>query len=155
MDASDLNLRVQIQHVWIRRHRLCSLNQKKSSIHLSVKRRGGNFIVRKSFSELEMNPLVHIEGPVTGNIIQDILKNLFISWDKRTHGRVFTLQQDNSPRDTSKVLKDFIAGNKLRALAWPSESLPQSYKAHVAGSEKLPRRKIGQKQAGNAGTPSA
>ena len=38
------------------------------------------------------------------------------------YGRNWRLQQDNDPKHTSRVAKDFIVENEIRTIDWPSNS---------------------------------
>jgi len=59
-----------------------------------------------------------MDGPYYVNILQTqllpVVKNLC--------GRGWRLQQDNDPKHTSRVAKEFFAQNKIQVVEWPSNS---------------------------------
>ena len=59
-----------------------------------------------------------MDGPFYVNILQSQL----LPAAQNMHGRNWRLQQDNDPKHTSRVAKDFIVENKIRFIDWPSNS---------------------------------
>ena len=59
-----------------------------------------------------------MDGPYYTNILQPQL----LPAVKKLHGRNWRLQQDNDPKHTSRVAKDFIAKNRINLIEWPSNS---------------------------------
>jgi len=64
-----------------------------------------------------------IDGIMTKTVYLDILRrNLQESVRKLELGRRFVFQEDNDPKHTALVIKDFIKENKIKRLDWPSQS---------------------------------
>ena len=59
-----------------------------------------------------------MDGPYYTNILQTQL----LPSARKLHGRNWRLQQDNDPKHTSRVAKDFIAKNRINVIDWPSNS---------------------------------
>jgi transposase len=59
-----------------------------------------------------------MNGPYYVNILQTQL----LPSAQSLYGRNWRLQQDNDPKHTSRVAKDFIAENKINTIDWPSNS---------------------------------
>jgi transposase len=59
-----------------------------------------------------------MDGPFYVNILQTQL----LPAAQSMYGKNWRLQQDNDPKHTSRVAKDFIATNGIRAIDWPSNS---------------------------------
>ena len=57
-------------------------------------------------------------GPYYTNILQTQL----LPAAKNLHGRNWRLQQDNDPKHTSRVAKDFFVKNRINVIEWPSNS---------------------------------
>ncbi|KAG2465191.1 TC1A transposase, partial [Polypterus senegalus] len=67
--------------------------------------------------------LVRIKGKVTAATYRDILdENLLQSALDLTLGRRFIFQQDNDPKHTAKVSKEWLQDNSVNVLEWPSQS---------------------------------
>ncbi len=55
--------------------------------------------------------------------VQDILdENLLQSAQDLRLGRRFTFQQDNDPKHTAKITKEWLHNNSVTVLEWPSQS---------------------------------
>ena len=59
-----------------------------------------------------------MDGPFYVNI----LRTQLLPAAQRMYGRNWRLQQDNDPKHTSRVAKEFIAENGIRVIDWPSNS---------------------------------
>ncbi|KAI4885106.1 hypothetical protein NFI96_011813 [Prochilodus magdalenae] len=67
--------------------------------------------------------LVAIEGKMNAAKYRDILEeNLFQSALDLRLGRRFTFQQDNGPKHTAKITKEWLRNNSVNILDWPSQS---------------------------------
>ena len=67
--------------------------------------------------------LVAIEGKMNAAKYRDILEeNLFQSALDLRLGRRFTFQQDNDPKHTAKITKEWLRNNSVTILDWPSQS---------------------------------
>ncbi len=67
--------------------------------------------------------LVAIEGKMNAAKYRDILdENLLQSAQDLRLGRRFTFQQDNDPKHTAKITKEWLHNNSGTVLEWPSQS---------------------------------
>ncbi|KAG2463444.1 TC1A transposase, partial [Polypterus senegalus] len=67
--------------------------------------------------------LVRIKGKMTAAMYRDILdENLLQSALDLRLGRRFIFQQDNDPKHTAKISKEWLQDNSVNVLEWPSQS---------------------------------
>ena len=89
----------------------------------TVKHGGGSIMLWGCFSAAGTGPLVAIEGKMNAAKYRDILEeNLFQSALDLRLGRRFTFQQDNDPKHTAKITKEWLRNNSVTILDWPSQS---------------------------------
>ncbi len=75
------------------------------------------------FSAAGTGRLVAIEGKMNAAKYRDILdENLLQSTQDLRLGRRFTFQQDNDPKHTAKITKEWLHNNSVTVLEWPSQS---------------------------------
>ncbi len=75
------------------------------------------------FSAAGTGRLVAIEGKMNAAKYRDILdENLLQSAQDLRLGRRFTFQQDNDPKHTAKITKEWLHNNSVTVLEWPSQS---------------------------------
>ncbi len=75
------------------------------------------------FSAAGAGRLVAIEGKMNAAKYRDILDEILLqsAQDLRL-GRRFTFQQDNDPKHTAKITKEWLHNNSVTVLEWPSQS---------------------------------
>uniref|UniRef100_A0A7N9AQB8 Transposase n=1 Tax=Mastacembelus armatus TaxID=205130 RepID=A0A7N9AQB8_9TELE len=89
----------------------------------TVKHGGGSIMLWGCFSAAGTGRLVAIEGKMNVAKYRDILEeNLFQSAQDLRLGRRFTFQQDNDPKHTAKITKEWLRNNSVTVLDWPSQS---------------------------------
>lgn len=89
----------------------------------TVKFGGGNIMVWGSFSSNGTGNIHVIEGIMTGHKYREILQeHLFASVHKLGLGEEWIFQQDNDPKHTAKISKEWFSQNNVRVLQWPSQS---------------------------------
>ncbi len=121
--------------VWWDQDRTFGLNSKRyvwrkpgTAHHLSntvptVKHGGGSIMLWGCFSAAGTGRLVAIEGKMNAAKYRDILdENLLQSAQDLRLGRRFTFQQDNDPKHTAKITKEWLHNNSVTVLEWPSQS---------------------------------
>ncbi len=89
----------------------------------TVKHGGGSIMLWGCFSAAGTGRLVAIEGKMKAAKHRDILdENLLQSAQDLRLGRRFTFQQDNDPKHTAKIMKEWLHNNSVTVLEWPSQS---------------------------------
>ncbi|CAM4505953.1 unnamed protein product [Leuciscus chuanchicus] len=89
----------------------------------TVKHGGGSIMLWGCFSAAGTGRLVAIEGKMNAAKYRDILdENLLQSALDLRLGRRFTFQQDNDPKHTAKITKEWLHNNSVTVLEWPSQS---------------------------------
>ncbi|KAG2465704.1 TCB1 transposase, partial [Polypterus senegalus] len=107
----------------------CHVWRKPSTAHYqantisTVKHGGGSIILWGCFSVAGTGRLVRIKGTMTAAMYRDILdENLLQSALDLRLGRRFIFQQDNNPKHTAKISKEWLQDNSVNVLEWPSQS---------------------------------
>ncbi|KAG2463651.1 TCB1 transposase, partial [Polypterus senegalus] len=89
----------------------------------TVKHGGGSIMLCGCFSAAGTGRLVRIKGKMTAAMYRDILdENLLQSALDLRLGRWFIFQQDNDPKHTAKISKEWLQDNSVNVLEWPSQS---------------------------------
>ncbi|KAJ4938702.1 hypothetical protein JOQ06_003311 [Pogonophryne albipinna] len=90
----------------------------------TVKHGGGcSFMLWGCFSAAGTGRLVRIKGKINAAMYREILdENLLQSALALRLGRRFTLQQDNDPKHTAKITKEWLQDKSVNVLEWPSQS---------------------------------
>ncbi len=89
----------------------------------TVKHGGGSIMLWGCFSAAGTGRLVAIEGKMNAAKYRDILdENLLQSAQDLRLGWSFTFQQDNDPKNTAKITKEWLHNNSVTVLEWPSQS---------------------------------
>ncbi|KAK3550789.1 hypothetical protein QTP70_005471 [Hemibagrus guttatus] len=83
----------------------------------TVKHGGGSIMLRGCFSAAGTGRLVRMEGKMNAAMYRDILdENLLQSALDLRLGRRFILQQDNDPKHTAKITKEWLRDNSVNVL---------------------------------------
>jgi DDE superfamily endonuclease/Transposase len=89
----------------------------------TIKHGGGCLLLWGCISYNGTGRLILIEETLTGGKYVEILqKNLFDSAREMGLNSDFVFQQDNDPKHTSKIAKDFFQSNGIQVMEWPSQS---------------------------------
>ena len=80
-------------------------------------------MVSGCFSCKDPGELKIIDGTMNGRMYGGILeKNLFKSAVSLGHGRDFVFQDDNDPKHTANLTKEWLQDREIDVLSWPSQS---------------------------------
>lgn len=88
----------------------------------TVKFGGGSILVWGAFSWFGIGPLHLIEGNMDRFQYRDILQNVMLPYARGQMPGGWIFQQDNDPKHTSKLTKDWFQGNRVKVLEWPAQS---------------------------------
>ena len=92
----------------------------------TIKHGGGSVMVWGCFSSAGVDDLVKIEGIMKKEQCKTILENNAIPSGLRTIGHGFAFMQDNDPKHTSKLCKNYIKEQEnngvLKNMTWPAQS---------------------------------
>ena len=120
-DETKINLFGSDGHRKVFRKTNEALNPK--NILPTVKHGGGSVMVWGCFPANGVGNLEFIDGIMTGAVYVDILqRNLKDSARKIGLNRNFTFQEDNDPKHTSKVGKQYFEQHKIKLLEWVPQS---------------------------------
>lgn len=88
----------------------------------TVKHGGGNIMVWGCFSGQGIGPIHKIDGTMDRFMYRDILKDVMLPYAEEEMPLKWTFQQDNDPKYTSKVVKEWFQNNSIEVLRWPAQS---------------------------------
>ena len=89
----------------------------------TVKHGGGNIIFWGCFADSGVGPLVKINGIMKKEQYKKILEdNLKDTAANLQLGHQWTFMQDNDPKHTSKLVKNWLESNRINVLEWPAQS---------------------------------
>ncbi|KAG2458309.1 TC1A transposase, partial [Polypterus senegalus] len=106
-------------HVW----RKPSTTHHQANTIPTVKHGGGSIMLWGCFSAAGTGRLVRIKGKMSATMYRDILdENVLQSALDLRLGRRFIFQQDNDPKHTAKISKEWLQDNSVNVLERPSQS---------------------------------
>lgn len=88
----------------------------------TVKHGGGSVMVWGCFSRDKIGPIHRVEGIMDQHIYKANVKDQMLPHAKDKMQRGWIYQQDNDPKHTSHLVKDFFRSKKIRVLEWPYQS---------------------------------
>lgn len=88
----------------------------------TVKHGGGSAMVWGCFHYGGVGPLVPINGIMDRFVYRDILQDNMLPYSRRNLRRGWIFQQDNDPKHTSRLVKEWFHDRKVKVLTWPSQS---------------------------------
>lgn len=88
----------------------------------TVKHGGLSIMVWACFSYTGVGPIHMINGIMDKTVYVDILKYTMLPYASWEMPVKWTFQQDNDPKHTSKLAKDWFASEKIEVMPWPAQS---------------------------------
>lgn len=119
-DESKFNLKGSDGVRLVRRPKGERLNPRYSKG--TVKHGGGNVMVWGCFSGHGIGPIHKINGIMDRFVYKDILKDVMLTHAEENMPLKWTFQQDNDPKHTSKVVKEWFDVEKIEVMKWPAQS---------------------------------
>lgn len=95
---------------------------KPQNVLSTVKHGGGSVMVWGCFSAAGCGPLHQINGIMDRFQYRDIMESVMLPYAEEEMPLRWVFQQDNDPKHSSKLLKQWFATNNIRVLEWPSQS---------------------------------
>lgn len=81
-----------------------------------------NFFISGCFSRDQVGPLVKVDGIMTAQDYRNILDLNMIPHAQGKMPADWIFQDDNDPKHSSRLVKDWIAANNVDRMEWPSQS---------------------------------
>lgn len=88
----------------------------------TVKHGGGNIMVWGCFSQNGVGPIHWIKETMTKEVYRDILENTMLPFAEENMPLLWIFQQDNDPKHSSKLVKEWFSTKKVKVMEWPSQS---------------------------------
>lgn len=123
-DESKFEIFGSRRHVFVRRS--AGERATEQCIVPTVKHGGGSVMIWGCFGGTVVGDIVKIEGILKKEQYRNILENNAIPSGLRLLGQTFVFQQDNDPKHTSKLCKDYLrhleAEGSIKVMEWPPQS---------------------------------
>lgn len=88
----------------------------------TVKHGGGNIMVWGAFSWHGVGPIHRIVGRMDQHVYKGIIENVMIPYCSSSMPATYTFQQDNDPKHTSRLVKNYLLESNVAVLDWPAQS---------------------------------
>lgn len=88
----------------------------------TIKHGGLKIMIWGSFSYIGVGPIYCIKGIMDRFLYIKILQDTMLPYAKEEMPLKWTFQQDNDPKHTSKVAKEWFKDNKINVMEWPAQS---------------------------------
>lgn len=95
---------------------------KPANVLPTVKHGGASVMVWGCFSGAGCGPIHQITGIMDRFQYRDILESVMLPYAEEEMPLRWVFQQDNDPKHSSKLLKEWFATKNIRVLEWPSQS---------------------------------
>ena len=92
----------------------------------TIKHGGGNIMVWGCFGGGQVESIAKIDGKMTKQVYLKILKEHVLVCGTKLIGERFVFQQDNDPKHTAKVVKQYLNEKQeeglMKVMTWPPQS---------------------------------
>lgn len=88
----------------------------------TIKHGGGSIMVWACFSWNGTGPIYWIKETLNQNIYINLLEQVMLPYAEENMPLLWTYQQDNDPKHTSKAVKAWFERNNINVLKWPAQS---------------------------------
>jgi hypothetical protein len=88
----------------------------------TVKHGGGSIMVWGAFSGNGMGPIHRINGIMDRFVYKEILSSQMLPYARQKMPKKWIFQQDNDPKHTSRVVKEWFQLRKVKVMDWPAQS---------------------------------
>lgn len=87
----------------------------------TVKHGGGSVMDCGTFSGSGVGPLIRVDEIMGITIYVGILEDVMLPFARRTLGRLFIFQQDNNPKQASRLVRHWFQHKRITKMKWPSQ----------------------------------
>lgn len=119
-DESKINLHGPDGKSYVRRPKNTALSPKYTM--KTVKHGGGNIMIWGCFSWYGVGPIFWIKEKLNQFGYIDILENSMLPYAEENMPLIWTYQQDNDPKHTSKRAKKWFSDKQVDLMSWPAQS---------------------------------
>lgn len=88
----------------------------------TVKYGGGSVTVWGCFSWYGIGPIHRINGIMNAEMYKDILANVMLPYAEEEMPLKWKFQQDNDPKHTARIIRQFFQDHNIEVLEWPPQS---------------------------------
>lgn len=119
-DETKINMFSSDGLLYVRRPKNERFNHKYTKP--TVKHGGGNVKFWGCFSGHGMGPLHVIEGTMDRLVYLGILREQMLPFAEENMPLRWTFQQDNDPKHTANIVKEWFIAEKINVMKWPAQS---------------------------------
>lgn len=119
-DESKINLVGPDGRTWVRRPKNKAYDPKYTT--KTIKHGGGNIMIWGCFSWYGVGPIYWIKENMDRHLYLHILNDVMLPFAEWNLPLKWQYQQDNDPKHTSKIVKEWFRKENVGLMEWPSQS---------------------------------